>query len=147
MRTILNYNRGKAMTDLTEQWKKGELSEGIYYVTDGEEVTIDYYLCDYWERNFYSDIQQVLAKVPSYGEWQETLRALDAAHKAIKMEDETINRLVSSGKQRSYENAKFKELLKECLEVLKMVSGETIDFPRTVDECIDKINQVLGEDK
>lgn len=41
------------------------------------------------------------------------------------------------------ENFALKELLKECLEVLGMVQGETIYFPRTVDECIDKINEVL----
>ena len=37
------------------------------------------------------------------------------------------------------ENAKLKEQLKDCLEVLEMVASETIDFPRTVDESIEKI--------
>ena len=55
---------------LTEQWRKGELKEGFYYVTDGAELTIDYYLCDYWEKHFDSDVQEVLAPVPSYEEWQ-----------------------------------------------------------------------------
>lgn len=41
------------------------------------------------------------------------------------------------------ENQKLKGQLKECLEVLKLVAGETIDFPRTVDECIEKINLAL----
>ena len=45
------------------------------------------------------------------------------------------------------ENAKLKELLKRCLEVFNMVASETVDFPHTVDECIDKINQALGEPK
>lgn len=58
------------MTDLTEQWKKGELPEGFYFINDGAEITIDYYLCDYWERHFDSDVQQVLAQVPSYDEWK-----------------------------------------------------------------------------
>jgi len=49
--------------------------------------------------------------------------------------------------QTKREKAQLKELLKECREALKMVAGETIDFPCTVDECIDKINQALGEDK
>jgi hypothetical protein len=49
--------------------------------------------------------------------------------------------------QTKRENDKLKELLKECLDVLTMVSGETVDFPRTVDECIDKINQALGENE
>ena len=56
---------------LTEQWRKGELPEGFYYVDDGAEVTIDYYLCDYWERHFDSDVHQVLAPVPSYEECQK----------------------------------------------------------------------------
>lgn len=55
--------------------------------------------------------------LPSYDEWQEKLRALDAAYKTIKMEDETINRLVRSGKQCNCENAQLKELLKECKEI------------------------------
>lgn len=57
------------MKSLTEQWKNGELPEGFYYVADSAEVTIDYYLCDYWERHFDSDIQQVLAPVPNYSDW------------------------------------------------------------------------------
>lgn len=56
---------------LTEQWRKGELPEGFYYIADGAEVTIDYYLCDYWERHFDSDVQQVLAPVPRYEELEE----------------------------------------------------------------------------
>ena len=57
------------MKSLTEQWKNGELPEGFYYVADSAEVTIDYYLCDHWERHFDSDIQQVLAPVPNYSDW------------------------------------------------------------------------------
>lgn len=45
------------------------------------------------------------------------------------------------------ENKQLKELLKKCLEELKMVQGETKDFANSVDECIAKINQVLGENK
>lgn len=44
------------------------------------------------------------------------------------------------------ENKQLKELLGECLEVFGMVAGETIDFARSVDNCIDKIRQVLGEE-
>ena len=116
------------MTDLTEQWKKGELPEGFYYVNDGAKVTIDYYLCGYWEWHFNSDIKQVLAPVPSYDEWQAKLEenaqlkeqinkcCLDAinrgtanAVKAVKEfgMPERIEELVK-------QNAHLKELLKEC---------------------------------
>lgn len=48
--------------------------------------------------------------------------------------------------QTKRENDKLKELLVECREALKLVAGETIYFPHIVDECIDKINQALGEE-
>lgn len=115
------------MTDLTEQLEKGELPEGWYYLKVNEELA-NYpviaecvlmsqfsYFYDFDE----AKIEQVLAKVPSYEEWQETLQALDAAHKAIKMEDETINRLVRSGKQCNCENTKLKEQLETAVNALK----------------------------
>lgn len=81
--------------------------------------------------------------VPSYDEWQKTLQALDAAHKAIKMEDETINRLVRSGKQCNCENAQLKELLKECRRPVCWY----VDIFKNKAELLAKINQALGEDK
>lgn len=85
---------------LTEQWKKGELPEGFYYVNDGAEVTIDYYLCDYWERHFDYGVQQVLAPVPSYEEWMEKTKSLKVLAKAYCKEKQ--------------KNDEIKELLKEC---------------------------------
>lgn len=83
--------------------------------------------------------------VPSYEEWQEKLQALDAAHKAIKMEDETINRLVRSGKQCNCENTKLKELLKECRSLLSFL--QINDYDNNGLLVIGRINQALGEDK
>lgn len=118
-------NAGVCKT-LTEKWKKGELPSGYYYVKNefGNIFPSDYsedydYIGDTVIKDFFtevSEIKEVLEPVPSYDEWKEKLRALDAAHKAIKMEDETINRLVCSGKQLNYENAKLKELLKEWVQ-------------------------------
>lgn len=63
------------MTDLTEQWKKGELPEGHYYVKDGENM-----IAEYIDGYFYNDgnpmtsfsggVDEVLAPVPSYEEWK-----------------------------------------------------------------------------
>lgn len=62
------------------------------------------------------------------------------------VKDICTNAVSEAYEQTKKENTKLKELLKECLEVLKLVQGETVDFPRTVDDCIDKISQVLGEE-
>lgn len=79
--------------DLTEQWKKGELPEGHYYIKTHNETNIDEYIQWYKdhgipsEKSFaYFNVQQVLAPVPSYEEWKAKLE----------------------------ENAQLKELLKEC---------------------------------
>lgn len=113
---------------LTEQRKQGELPEGWYYVKDedGHIIISEYFsycsdkAIDEIEYDWTcgSEPEQILVEVPSYEKWQA----------------------------KEKENTKLKELLKDCLEVLKLVAGETIDFPRTVDECINQISQVLGEE-
>ena len=59
---------------LTEQWKKGELKAGWYYVllfSNEEYIT---FIDGNWvvdDRLIGADIKEVLAPVPSYEEWQE----------------------------------------------------------------------------
>ena len=66
------------MTDLTEQWKKGELPEGYYYVRDGENMIAEY-LDGYFYNNaepmtsFTGGVDEILAPVPSYDEWKAKL--------------------------------------------------------------------------
>ena len=106
---------------LTEQWKKGELPEGFYFVSDGAEVTIDYYLCDYWERHFDKSVQHVLAPVPSYEEWQASYNCM--------LENEVLR----------LENAQLKELLKECktpLEVYNEMFGNKEELLTKIDEAL-----------
>lgn len=93
------------MTNLTEQWKKGELPLGHYYVVCSKNDTVEilqnrvqivscnkvgitYDFPDYWE------VKQVLAEVPSYELW-----------KAVHEQWEVLLE----------ENTKLKELLKEVL--------------------------------
>ena len=125
------------MTDLTDKWKKGELPDGLYYVkTNGDSVMI----LGWSKFAGWYNIKQVLAPVPTFEEWQ----SMDRLEKIMLQERARLNKQVTEllGK-----NKQLKELLKECLEVLEMVAGETRDFPHTVDDCIDKISQALGEDK
>lgn len=111
--------------DLTEQWKRGELEEGFYFVDDGAEATIDYYLCDYWERHFDSYVQQVLAPVPNYGEWKSLNEILDSSLQTNKVLAHRLNLC--------------KELLKRCRDFINYeVPDHCID-----DVLIDKIDEAL----
>lgn len=108
---------------LTEQWDKGKLPEGDYYIKrrNGDFLYDNIDTSGVWRNSIDEDILEVIAPVPSYQKWQETLRALDAARKAIKMEDKTINRLVNSGKQCNYKNTQLAEETNTSKDCLKRV--------------------------
>ena len=84
---------------LTEQWKRGELEAGWYYVllfSNEEYIT---FIDGNWvvdDRLIGADIKEVLAPVPSYEEWRSTGKF---AMEAMKVAEE---------------NQQLKELLKEC---------------------------------
>lgn len=95
------------MTDLTSQWKKGELPEGHYYIKTHNETNIDEYIQWYKdhgipsEKSFaYFNVQQILAPVPSYEVYKELIDGRKLLREHIK---DITN-----------ENAQLKELLKEC---------------------------------
>ena len=95
---------------LTEQWKKGELKEGWYYVLCEDEMVMlewegDYFLSGDVPLTGDGDvyIKEVLAPVPSYEEWQKVLN-IDFNNEVLRLE-----------------NAKLKELLKESAAYVKSV--------------------------
>ena len=65
--------------DLTEQWKKGELEEGWYYIRNKAHSIkfnqIAFYMVygevSYWTNCKDEDVEEVLAPIPSYEEWQK----------------------------------------------------------------------------
>lgn len=96
---------------LTEQWKKGELPEGYYYIRNKAHSVkfdeIDYYMVygenRYWHGCEDEDIEEVLAPVPSFDEWKEMKEQRDTCawaldkigdvlvkHKLVKKTDNTI---------------------------------------------------------
>ncbi len=109
------------MTNLTEQWKKGELPYGRYYVElayNGNNII----MAEYWwdkaltlDDHEYSreEVKRILAPVPSFEQWQQ-----------------------------------LKELLKECRSpinyalCLNLSEEEKKEFKN----LLAKINQVLGEE-
>ena len=117
---------------LTEQWKKGELDCGVYYVQSDDGVVFpsvysaeydsikDISIKDFWYEIV--DIKEVLAPVPSYEEWQKVLN-IDFNNEILRLE-----------------NAKLKELLyslKCCL------TSENIETQIRIDKSLGKINEAL----
>ena len=118
------------MTDLTEQWKKGKLPEGDYYIKRRNGF-LPYDNIDssgVWRNSIDEDIIEVLAKVPSYEELQNQAFIL---------------------KSRESEIAKLKELLHENRQ--KMFEAEkNYGFDDSIIEILtpqmDKIDKLLGEE-
>ena len=92
--------------NLTELWKKGELKQGWYYVllfSNEEYIT---FIDGNWvvdDRLIGADIKEVLAPVPSYGEWKQ-MKAFCEGFNTLNVAEE---------------NTKLKELLKECRETIE----------------------------
>lgn len=107
--------------DLTEQWKKGELKDGYYYVKiKGDRDYMLEWADNHWYEFgwdcwfFDNDIIEVLAEIPSYEEWGKLKFRVDLYHDYLDLEKDYTKHL-------KQENAKLKELLKDARNVLKMV--------------------------
>ena len=100
------------MTDLTEQWKKGELPSGYYYIIVKKEFSnrIDFYnsSATIWSYNSNDVIKQVLAPVPSYEEY-----------KRLKEVERKKGKLVNVNYKIKQENQQLKDIIsKMCMELV-----------------------------
>jgi hypothetical protein len=140
---------------LTEQWNKGKLPDGFYWVEfqDGEILPTTFSnqhgficcdsLCD--EEN----IKQILAKMPSYKEYQQLLSDQLAKNEGVEINAELeaentklkrlldINNVLNIGSRAIY--ARLKE--NTTGEQNKLYA----DMFDNIEKMIAKINQVLGE--
>lgn len=117
------------MTDLTEQWRKGELPEGFYYVKCdwSDEVEIRYV------HNSVDDWKAIFAEVPSYDEW---FKIKNLASLSECLQEKNIECL--------HRENKLKELLKECREVIKNVDTYYGNYDATNGYLvINKIDEAL----
>ena len=103
---------------LTEQWKKGELKEGVYYVRNEYDVIFaaenyinydcfnDTKACDFY--NVETNIKEVIAPVPSFKEMKLIALKIDVVSEKIA--------------ELTVENRQLKELLKDCRFILREMS-------------------------
>lgn len=114
------------MTNLTDKWIKGELSEGFYYVRCAwsDEVEIRYV------HNGVDEWQEIVAEVPSYEKYQELLSDQLAKNEGVEINAEL-----------EAENTKLKSLLKECRD--KWVCYKPYDR----DQLLKRIDKILANNK
>lgn len=134
--------------DLTEQWRKGELDCGVYYVQSDDGVVFpsvysaeydsikDISIKDFWYEIV--DIKEVLAPVPSYEKWQSLNQILDSMQDTNKVLAHRLNLC--------------KDLLLECR--YKIIAD--LDNARLCESSVDiedfeyllnRIDNAIGEQK
>lgn len=99
---------------LTEQWKKGELPDGMYYMENtsgiigrvGHSKVFPCY-----------NVKQILAPVPSYEEWKALMDLYKEADVIIKKSDKENIKLKTDCKTLAQKLLQVKPELRDWLEV------------------------------
>ena len=108
------------MTDLTEQWKKGELKEGEeywviltdeWYLRNPVEPVRAFYSCECeFEGYLDDDIKEVLAPVPSYKKYTSLVNWKEDLTELCKVKERIIKKYENTD---AWWNAKYTELKEE----------------------------------
>lgn len=118
------------MTDLTEQWEKGKLPTGTYWLKTactrfpevGYYVSIDgkvdfYKKSDGFRTKNVLAVEKVLSKVPSYDEWEALIDLYKEADVIIKKSDKENTKLKTDCRIIAQKLLQVKSELREWLEV------------------------------
>lgn len=96
----------RKMTDLTKDWKDRKLPAGWYYIKIADIVFIDFFEGKVWKNKKDEYIDEVLAPVPSYDEWQASDNYIDYLKQCISVYE-------SKDKQATETSIAYNELLKK----------------------------------
>lgn len=134
---------------LTEQWKKGELPNGWYWVKGIKAEGIYAYTAEYLN-NMYRPIngERIIEQVPSYDEWQASENYIDYLKQCISVyesKDKQATETSIAYNELLEENTKLKELLKDCRHIIGIEKDfATCHFEEyTLVELLTKIDEVL----
>ena len=134
---------------LTEQWKKGKLPSGWYWVEGCRDKGIYAYTGEYLN-NMYRprNSERIIEKVPSYEEWQASENYIDYLKKCISVyesKDKQATEASIAYNELLEENTKLKELLKECIPYFNALVEKRLklEYIPQVYELLSKINEVL----
>lgn len=137
--------------NLTEQWKKGELPDGFYYVEEDGKIFIS--IC---RKHYLLQVLQdckVLAPVPSYDEWQQLVQDYSDKHDKYLRLSQTNAQLHKFLEEfNALEVAKENQLLKELLKYCHYYIINTPVYPQGDDakqveihKLSDQIINAIGE--
>ena len=117
---------------LTQQWKKGELPNGWYWVKGIRAEGIYAYTAEYLN-NMYRprNGERIIEQVPSYEQWQKHRKTL------LKTQEKNCDLEII--------NTQLKELLKDCVEYVKKDYGDYLTYTQSA--IYKEINQALGDYK
>ena len=137
------------MTDLTEQWKKGELKKNKYWVKYKNGKIDTWELSEGITIESKPEIIEVLAPVPSYEEWQAKLEEnarLKERNDNLNSRDINLCRIANGIRD---ENFALKELLKECRHIIEIEKDfASCHFEKHIlDDLLTKIDNAIGEKK
>ena len=149
-----NEQQNNLCTTLTEQWKKGELESGWYYVKGADGLIgmmSDYAL---YRVNLEHPDNEItlLAKMPTYEEWHNAQEQLykdgiwytERSYKELKKENAQLHKFLEefNALEVAKENQKLKELLRECREASLDYGNHSGNY-----ELYDRIDNAIGEKK
>lgn len=133
--------------DLTQQWKKGELPNGWYWVKGIRAEGIYAYTAEYLN-NMYRPIngERIIAPVPTFEEWQASEKYnkhLEEVIKIYERKDKQATETSIAYNELLEENTKLKELLSECRPALvRFVSYDDSEENARI-LLMNEINEVL----
>ena len=133
---------------LTEKWKKGELPAGWYYIKIADIVFIDFFEGKVWKNKKDEYIDEVLAPVPTFEEWQASEKYnkhLEEVIKVYERKDKQATETSIAYNELLEENTKLKELLKECIPYFNALVEKRLklEYIPQVYELLTKINEAL----
>lgn len=132
---------------LTEQWKKGELPSGLYWVKGRRTKGIYAYTAEYLN-NMYRprNCERIIEQVPSYEQWQASENYIDYLKQCISVyesKDKQATETSIAYNELLEENTKLKELLRECIPALvRFVSYDDSEENARI-LLMNEINEVL----
>ena len=154
-------------TSLTEQWKKGELELGKYYIKTiyggvVEDTHIRTKVGRVWNNYQNDEIIEVLAPVPSYEEWQAKEEENKNLYKMLDVLNMQLNSLLKEDKENQQlkkwceefnaldvakENQRLKGLLKECKPYIcySINKNEYLGWTPPESNILTKIDNAIGE--
>lgn len=131
---------------LTEQWKKGNISAGLYYIKSAGGRKSIYHVFNSTGKVYHSgagEIKEILEPVPTYKEWQELNKRLSDTQKLdleVRRENtelkKQIQHLSKTQAKQFIDNQKLQTKVKHAKDVVNIETARKIvKLKKLLKEC------------